>query len=507
MSSTPRFVYFRRARFRLTLYYTLIMLAFFTALCWFLHYRMERTLFKQLDTFLAFHGESVMEYVYDHPPPEHKNAILSTFNLKQRGQRFYDVTFRLLDPSGNILVASEIFDNEHIGAIKPDVLDAAINDGDTIEYLQLPGRLSSHYLLTIAFKERGSSRVAYILQELAYLEPLDALTERFRHNIYQTVPVFLLFSMLSGYALARKVLKPVHVISHTARRLTSAKLNQRLIRTNSGDEFDMLAATLNDMLSRLQQSFEVLRQFAADAAHELRTPLTILKGEAEIALRSDTKDPETYRDTLASCIRESDRMIGIITHLLLLSQADRGDVLLEDKPFRLDELLTDLVETFQVIAEVNSLTLEAGEFPEIVVRGDGLRLHELFANLLDNACKYTPAGGAVSLRAVVGEDEVCVSVSDTGIGIPEEERERIFDRFYRVDRSRSRETGGSGLGLSIVRWIAKAHDGQIEVTGALGEGSTFTVRLPLAHARGDDEPEDTSEEAPTEEAPPVSTQM
>jgi heavy metal sensor kinase len=503
MSSKPKFVYFRRARFRLTLYYTLLILVFLVVLCWFLYYRMERSLLKQLQKFLQDHGRDVMEYVYKHPPPEHKNAILASFHLKSRGERYFNVTFRLLDPQGNVLAASEIFDDEHVGPIKPEVLELARDREDHAEFLQLAGRESQHYLVTEPFTDPKTKRVKYILQELAYMEPLDRLKEHFRHNIYSAFPVFLLVSWLGGYGLARKVLRPVHVISHTARRITSARLNQRLIRTNSGDEFDALAETLNEMISRLEQSFELLRQFAADAAHELRTPLTIMKGEAEIALRGDTKDPEAYRETLESCIRECDRMIGIITNLLLLSQADRGDVLLEDDPFRLDRLLSDLVETFQVIAEVNELTLEAEQFPETVVRGDRLRLHELFANLLDNACKYTLPGGRVSLSAVLDGDDVVVSVSDTGIGIPEEERERIFDRFYRVDRSRSRETGGSGLGLSIAQWIAKAHDGVIEVSSVLDEGSTFSVRLPLAHARGAAEEDEDEEQAPTEDAPSV----
>jgi signal transduction histidine kinase len=283
-------------------------------------------------------------------------------------------------------------------------------------------------------------------------------------------------------------------MASTARAITSAELDKRLQRSGSGDEFDVLAATLNEMIERLEKSFDLLRQFAGDAAHELRTPLTIMKGEAEIALRTQGDEPEALHETLASTIRECDRMIRIVENLLLIAQGEAGEILVRLEPFRLDLLLGEMAETFQVLAEEAGLALDAGPLPEIVVDGDGIRLHELFANLLDNAVKYTAPGGRVSVTCDLTEREVHVHVADTGEGIPEGEHERIFDRFYRVDRSRSRDTGGSGLGLSIARWIADAHRGRIEVQSALGAGSTFTVVLPLHGAPPAEPPELPPEE-------------
>jgi len=476
MSSRPRFVYFRRARFRLTLYYTTIQLVFLAALGGFLYYRNHRSMLHELERFVKDETRDVMAYL-----PQYLPAIAQHFETESQGERYYELSFRLLDPQGKVLARSRTFRDSYTEPIHAEALQAALEGDSYSEFIWLPGRPSRHLLVTRSFR-RGEVR--YIVQTLAYLEPLDSLSRRFRQNIYVAIPLFVLISWVAGYTLSRKVLRPVHEMARTARHITSTSLDQRLARSNSGDEFDVLAATLNDMIARLQESFDLLRQFAADAAHELRTPLTIVKGEAEVALRSNADDPETYRATLESTIRECDRMIGIISNLLLLSQADTDAVQLHKEPLPFDDLLGEVAETFRILAEEAGLSLEVGHLPAVTVHGDRSRLHELFANLLDNAVKYTPAGGRITIACHADIHEVHVDISDTGIGIPEDQQGKIFDRFYRVDRSRSRETGGSGLGLSIARWIATAHGGRIEVHSAPGAGSTFTVSLPLGPETG-----------------------
>jgi len=480
MSSKPRLAYFHRARFRLTLYYTGIQLVFFAALGIFLYYRNSRNQLQEFRKFLKDETYDLMVYVYNHPNDWPR--IQGRFDLESRGERYYDLSFRLLDNNRKVLASSRTFREEFPEAVSRQMMEATDAESRSDGPIQLPGHPSSHYLMTRPFGDTETGEVRYIVQTLAYLAPLDKLSVRFQHNIFSAIPAFVLISWFGGYALARKVLKPVYQIARTAREITSERLHERLPRSNSGDEFDMLAETLNDMIHRLEESFALLRQFAADAAHELRTPLTIMKGEAEIALRSQTDDPESYRVALESTIRECDRMIGIITSLLLLSQADRGVAQMGHESLRLDELLAEVAETFQILTEVAGITLDVAHFPEVVVTGDRSRLHELFANLLDNAVKYTPKGGTVSISCALSTDQVAVAIADSGVGIPEDEQEKIFDRFYRVDRSRSRETGGSGLGLSIVRWIAAAHGGRIHLHSAQGAGSTFTVVLPLAGA-------------------------
>ncbi|MFP4056981.1 MAG: sensor histidine kinase [Candidatus Brocadiia bacterium] len=482
MSSRPRFARFRGARFKLTLYYTTVQLLFLIVLCWFLYYRTSRSLIKELEKFVKDEARDLMSYVYDHPVEKPLNlvAIRIRFDYESKGERYYELSFRLLDRAGNELASSSLFRDQEIEKISPEVLRQVLQGDTHSQEIQLPDRPSQHLLVTRPYEDPETGNIQYVLQVLAYLEPLDKLEEHFRHNIYSAIPVFLLISWVGGYALARKVLKPVHQITRTARRITSTRLDERLARSRCGDEFDRLAETLNEMIARLERSFAMLRQFAADAAHELRTPLTIMKGEAEIALRGDSSDPQAYRAVLESSIRECDRMIGIITNLLLLSQADAGDLSSHLEPIRIDHLLAELVETFQVLAEEAELDLEAEDFQPAVVQADRSRLQELFVNLLDNACKYTPAGGRVALSCKVEDGECRVAVTDTGVGIPEEEQEKVFDRFYRVDHSRSRQTGGSGLGLSIAQWIARAHGGRIELESTPGVGSTFTVVLPLS---------------------------
>ena len=478
-SPRPKPAFYRRARFRLTLYYTAIQLLFLVLLAVFVHYRTSRSMVVELEKFIRDDTSDLMAFVRDLKDkwPE----IQKRLDFESSGERYYELSFRLLDTQGKVMALSRSF-REAVPATRPiseEELHDALEGESREDIVQFPDRLYPHLLVTRPESDPETKEVRYVVQTLAYLEPLEKLSRRFRRNLYSVIPLFVLISWFAGSALARKVLKPIGQISRTARQITSSNLNERLVRSKTGDEFDMLAHTLNDMIGRLEESFALTRQFAADAAHELRTPLTVLRGEAEVALRGKSQDPDAYRHVLESNLREYDRMIHIITQLLLLSQADAGKMVVGHEPVRLDLLLAEMTETFHVLADFAHLTLEAGSFPPMVIAGDRARLHELFANLLDNAVKYTPAGGRVSVTAAVGAESVRVSVADTGVGIAPGEQGKVFERFYRVDDSRSRDTGGAGLGLSIARWIATAHGGRIEVQSAPGVGSTFTVVLPL----------------------------
>ncbi|HUT33263.1 MAG TPA: heavy metal sensor histidine kinase [Planctomycetota bacterium] len=478
-SPRPRLHFFRRARFRLTLYYTAIQLLFLVLLAIFLHYRSARSMITELEKFVRDDTSDLMAVVADQK--DNWAEVQKKLDFESSGERYYKLSFRLLDLEGKVLALSRSF-REAAPATRPiseEELHDALEGETRQEIVYLPEWPCPHLFVTRPWTDPKTRQVRYVVQTLAYLEPLEKLSRRLRRNLYSVIPLFVLISWFAGYALARKVLKPVGQISRTARQITSSSLDERLVRSKSGDEFDMLAGTLNDMIGRLEESFALTRQFAADAAHELRTPLTVLRGEAELALRSSPQDAEAYRDVLESNIREYDRMIHIITQLLLLAQADAGKMVVGREPVRLDELLTEVADTFQVLTDHAQLKLDVGAFPEVVVNGDRARLHELFANLLDNAVKYTPLGGRVSITCTRGPEDVRVAVADTGIGIPAEQQDKVFQRFYRVEGSRSRDTGGAGLGLSIARWIATAHGGRVELQSALGAGSTFTVVLPL----------------------------
>ena len=502
MSSKPSTAFYRRARFRLTLFFTAVQLVLLVILCAFLLYRNNRTIFKVLERFLKDEAADVAAFVHDNP--DDWPAIRNYIRRESNRERYYRMSFRLLAPDGAVKAGSRALDDDSVAPVDPAVLQTTLTGQTHAEQILVPdlltkGNAEPYLQMVFPLKHKETREVIYALQVLAELRRLRSLGRHFLHNIYSAIPILVLISWFSGYAIARRLLRPIHTIARTARRITSTNLNERLPRTHTGDELDTLAATLNDMIRRLEDSFGLLRQFAADAAHELRTPLTIMKGETELALRSRDATPEAYRATLEGNIRECDHMVEVVNNLLLLCRADTGDAVLAHEPVRLDELLADLAETFRILAEDAGLTLDASEFPETLVLGERSRLHELFANLLDNAVKYTPAGGRISLDCRLDPDEAHVTVADTGVGIPEDEQEKIYGRFYRVQHSRSREVPGSGLGLSIARWVAAAHHGRIGVDSAPGAGSSFTVTLPLAagpHAPAADQSAPSTDPAP-----------
>ncbi len=292
------------------------------------------------------------------------------------------------------------------------------------------------------------------------------------------VPIVVALSVIGGLALADRALRPVHDISTRARRITAENLDQTVPIKNEKDEIGKLASTINDMIRRLHESFAQIRQFSADASHELRTPLTVMRGEIELSLRT-TKSPEEYRHVLESSLEEILRMSTIIDNLLTLAKADEGTLDVTFSEVNLQELVEELYEDSKVLAEEKEIQVDLVESAPIVIVGDRVRLRQLFLNLVDNAIKYTPERGHVRLMASRRNGTAVFEVSDTGIGITADEQQRIFNRFYRVDKARSREHGGSGLGLSIAKWIAELHRGTIEVSSTYGKGSVFTVKLPL----------------------------
>jgi heavy metal sensor kinase len=263
--------------------------------------------------------------------------------------------------------------------------------------------------------------------------------------------------------------------------MTSKSLNERLIPRGTGDEMDDLIETINGMISRLEESFKRMAEFTADVSHELKTPLCALKGEAEVLL-SRGRLAEEYQEGLAHFIERFDQLNRMINDLILLSKSDSSQVELKMDPVRLDLLINDMGDIFQVLAQQKNIALEIDPIQETVIIGDKIRLQQLFTNLIDNAIKFTPEKGSIWITSEENGGNALIKVKDTGIGISKEEQENIFKRFYRVDKSRSKETGGVGLGLSIAEWIAQAHHGRINVESELNKGSTFIVYLPISKA-------------------------
>ncbi|AJE04011.1 sensor histidine kinase [Geobacter pickeringii] len=294
------------------------------------------------------------------------------------------------------------------------------------------------------------------------------------------IPGTLVAASAGGYFLASRALSPVAAMAAKAREITAERLSERLAVTNPDDEFGQLAAVFNETLARLEDSFGRMRRFTADASHELRTPLTALRSVGEVGMR-DTADGAACREVIGSMLEEADRLTKLVDSLLTLSRADSGAAPLSRERTDLSALAAEVVDCLQVLAEENgqSLLLEGGE--PLFAGVDRTTLRQSLMNLVDNAIRYTPGGGHI--RVVTGRSaagDITLEVADDGPGIPALHRERIFDRFYRIDTGRSPEAGGTGLGLAIARWGAEANGGRIELESEEGRGSTFRIVVPPA---------------------------
>ena len=292
------------------------------------------------------------------------------------------------------------------------------------------------------------------------------------------VPLTLVAAGGGGVFLARRALKPVDEMTHKAQDIEESDLSQR-IKVKTKDELGRLASTLNQMIERLEKAFRRQQQFTGDASHELRAPLAVIQAESTLSLQKKRSASE-YRSSLENIAVEASRMSLVIDQLLELARADAGKSPLLPEEINLGELLTELGSDVEILCRDKGLEFQLNQPESLTVTGDMTRLRALFLNLLDNAIRYTPGGGTISVSLKHEEDRAVVSVSDTGIGISPEDLPLIFERFYRVDKSRSRTEGGSGLGLAIAQYIATAHQGRIEVQSQPGEGSTFQVWLPLS---------------------------
>jgi heavy metal sensor kinase len=292
------------------------------------------------------------------------------------------------------------------------------------------------------------------------------------------VPAAILLALIGGYLLAGRVLAPVSAITAKAREITAERLSERLPVENPDDEFGSLATVFNRTFARLEDSFERMRRFTADASHELRTPLTAIRSVGEVGLRRNS-DADSCRETIASMLEEADRLTRLVDSLMTLSRADSGAISVQRQAVELNLLAADVIDCMQVLAEEKGQELSLDAREPVVAEVDPAILRQALINLVDNAVKYTPANGRIRVavrRASAGES--VIEVIDNGSGIPKEHQANIFDRFYRVDKGRSRETGGVGLGLAIARWAVEANGGRIEVESEEGKGSTFRIILP-----------------------------
>lgn len=292
------------------------------------------------------------------------------------------------------------------------------------------------------------------------------------------LPLVVGLAGVGGYVLARRALAPIDHLGSEARRITAERLHERLTVPNQRDEIGRLAGVFNETFGRLESSFDQLRRFTADSSHELRTPLAVVRGIGEVAV-AESRTPAQYKEAIGSMLEEVDRMSKLVETLLRLSHGDAGAIRLSREPHDLGQLARDVASSLAVLAEERNQTLSVDAEEGIVAAVDRLVFREALTNVLDNALKYSPVGGAIAIRAVRTDEGALISVSDQGPGVPPEHRARIFDRFFRVDDSRTRDTGGAGLGLAIAKWAVEIHGGQITVDERPGGGAEFRIVVPL----------------------------
>jgi len=321
------------------------------------------------------------------------------------------------------------------------------------------------------------NRRAYTFQIVEPLRDIDAALGQLRRSMIIVLPLIVAIATVGGYLVSRRALAPVDELTSAARAIRAHNLSERVPALGTGDELERLSATLNEMLQRLDTAFRRTQQFTADASHELRTPVAFMRTAAEVLLRQPRTDAE-WRAGVSEIHEELIRTTTLIEDLMTLARSDAHTEPRSHGPLDLRGPIDRAVHRAKAFAEARAVQIEAPESAPAAVDGDAALLERLFSILLDNAVKYTPAGGCIGVRLASVDGDAVVEVRDTGIGIASGDLPHIFERFYRSDKARARETGGIGLGLAIARWIAEMHDATIRVDSAPGSGSVFTVTFP-----------------------------
>lgn len=457
---------FKSIRTRLTLWYLLVFGSLLVGFSTYIDSSLSSDLRKQFDASLLRSAWATATYFSEFV--ERKNVAQGAHET-------------ILEAKQDQLSAAIYHDNELLAASSDDITTAIAGAKLLLgaEQRSSPAFVTdtklNKRLVVLPFQAEGG---AYTIVLLGSLDELGGQIGRMRSIILFGLPAALLFAAAGGLLVARKSLEPVVTISEQAERISAKNLYERLSVSNPNDEIGRLAGIFNAMLARLDTSFRVMREFVADASHELRTPLAIVQGEADVTL-SREKTVYEYREALTIIRGQTKRMARIVNDMLSLARADAGEQHLRLEELYLNDLVEDCCQAAQALADPKGvrLTWDAGE--DISFRGDEELLKRMAVNLLDNAIHYTQPGGAVSVKLTCEQSLARLVISDTGIGIPPDCVGRVFDRFYRVDKSRTRAEGGSGLGLSIARLAAESHHGSVDVVSQPGQGSTFTVWLPL----------------------------
>jgi heavy metal sensor kinase len=364
-------------------------------------------------------------------------------------------------------------------SFEPATLEPPSWPGSELESARQASLTRGRKMLLTSHVVQAADGQRYLVETGAPLDGVQADLRKWLIFLVATLPLVAAFALGGGYVLVKRSLSPVDEIASSAERLSSQNLGERLPVPASGDELEHLSVALNCMIERLESAFQYSRRFVADASHELRTPLTVLRGELESCAQETALDSK-LRERLGSALEEIERLTRIVEGLFAISRLDAGEAAAEWVRFDLAQLAASTADQMSLLAEDKRIRLTCNAPRAVWVQGDRARMKQVVVNLLDNALKYTPVNGAVELRVGEQESKAVLEVADNGVGISPEALPQVFERFFRVDEARSREPGGAGLGLSIVKSICTAHHGRVEAMSSPGAGSQFRVELPLA---------------------------
>lgn len=345
-------------------------------------------------------------------------------------------------------------------------------------FLRSENTLGSGRLIVYTLPFKASDERKFLVEVGVSSKQIDEPLHGLLVTLALGLPIVITIAIGGGYLLIRRSLLLVDEIAQTAERITIGNLNERLPIAKTGDELERLSVSLNNMINHLAEMHQHINRFSADASHELRTPLTILQCDLEAIMQKRNLSPEVS-EAIGSAMAETQRLAKIVDGLLAVARLDAGEAIIELTRLDIASLTLTVVEQMRLLAEDKDIELTCDANERVMIEGDSGRLKQIVVNLLDNAIKYTPSGGSIKVIVTTDNGKAILKVLDTGMGISADALPHIFERFYRADKARSRELGGAGLGLSIVKSICAAHSGHIEVQSTEGQSTCFQITLPL----------------------------
>lgn len=478
---------FRSIRARLTFWYAGVLSCTLLLLSLVIYWIVKRSVMDRTDAGLVELADSflaTLEAELSDATPA--NDVPAAAHQSMLEHQYPGHSFAVLDATGKVLAASQELaatgrENRR-GEPNPPLTEETLRScfAEASEHDRPFGTIGGKHGGTRCYlRNFTAAQTPCRLVILASLHPESELFARLRLALGWLVPITIVLASAGGYFLARRNLAPVADMTVRADRISESTLHDRLAVQNPSDELGRLASTLNRLLDRLDLAFERQRRFIADASHELRTPLAILQGESEVALSKRDRSPEEYRESLAALQQEARRLARIVEDMFTLSRADAGQHPVHFRELYLDELVAECAHSVRTLAAAKSIDLSIEANGELPVSADESLLSRMLLNLLDNAIKYTPAGGKITVASAASNAGAQITITNSGTGIPREFQGRIFERFFRADQARTRaDSSGAGLGLSIARWIAEAHYGSLVLTHSDCKSTVFTVTLP-----------------------------